>query len=158
VKRILLLAWVAIAASCVAQQTGDALTHVTVLTSSDAGMHPDRTRVASALNQIVSFLHVEPMQLPDLVVIYAPRRSTHVDALSEDAKVTVAKINFEATSLYQVWITGVASDDNTIQGLIWALNRHYALHLTDERISEVRQRVSRQMTDIVSATALQRGR
>lgn len=106
------------------------------------------------LSQVISALHVSPQHLPNIVVIYAGDDSARIDALPAGAKVTVAKITIADGALYQVWITGAASDANTIQGLIWVLNRHFELHLSDAQVSDVRERIAKQMSGIVSVSAL----
>lgn len=156
-KRTLVAVCLALVVPCSAQVADGVLAHVTVLTAPDARAQVlDRTRVASQLGQILSYLRVPAEQLPNIVVIYANAQAARIDALPEGAKVTVARINFQDASLYQVWVTGQASDANTVQGLIWALNRHYALHLGEAQINDVRDHIVRQMNELVSAGDLAR--
>ncbi len=154
-KRFLLPFVLAFVASCaVAQDATDALAHLTVLASPEAHHPIARAHIATALTQLVAYLHVESQELPDIVVIYATHEAAHLDALPQNASITVAKINMNTSHLYQVWVTGEASDANTVEGLIWVLNRHYGLNLTPERIDAVRTHVLRSASNVVTATEL----
>ena len=159
VRRIcLLLLALPLAATCFAQVDADVAAKVTVLASTEARTRAtDRMHLVRALSQVISSLHVSAQRLPNIVVIYAGDDSARIDALPAGAKVTVAKITIADGSIYQVWITGAASDANAIQGLIWVLNRHFDLRLSDAQVSEVRDRVARQMASVVSVSALAAG-
>lgn len=147
-----------LAAACFAQVDSDVSSRITLLASPDARARAtDRARLTRELSQIISALHVSPQRLPNIVVIYAGDDSARIDVLPAGAKVTVAKITIADAALYQVWITGTASDANAIQGLIWVLNRHFELHLSEAQVSDVRDRVTRQMSAIVSVSALAAG-
>jgi hypothetical protein len=155
VRRICLLLVLPLAATCFAQVDTDVASRVTVLASTEARSHAaDRMQLVRELSQIVSALHVSPQRLPNIVVIYAGDDSARIDALPAGAKVTVAKITIGDGRLYQVWITGVASDANAIQGLVWVMNRHFDLHLSDAQVTDVRERVARQMSSMVTVNAL----
>ncbi len=144
-----------LAAACFAQVDTDVASRVTVLASPDAHARAlDRTRLVRELGQAVSALHVSPQHLPNIVVIFAGDDSARIDALPAGAKVTVAKITISDGSLYQVWITGAATDANAIQGLLWVLNRHFELHLQPPQITDIRDRINRQVTAVVSVSAL----
>jgi hypothetical protein len=154
VKRALVFFLLAAAGSS-AQIADPVLAHVTVLASPDAREGAlDRTRIASQLNQIVGYLRLPVEQLPNIVVIYADAQTARIDGMPERSKVTVARIIIEDTSTYQVWITGHASDENTVQGLIWALNRAYGLHLGEARINDLRDRIVRQAGEVIRAGEL----
>lgn len=147
-----------LAAACFGQVDTDVASRVTVLASAEAQAHAtDRMRLVRELGQIVSALHVSPQRLPNIVVIYAGNDAAHIDALPAGAKVTVAKITIGDSAIYQVWITGAASDANAIQGLVWVLNRHFDLKLDDAQVASVRERVTRQMAGVVSVSALAAG-
>ena len=153
-----LLLVVSIAACCFAQADTDVSSRVTVLTSQDArARSSDRMRLVRELSQIISALHISPQQLPNIVVIYAGDDAARLDALPHGAKVTVARITIGDGMIYQVWITGAASDGNAVQGLIWVLNRHFNLHLSDVQVADVRERVVRQIGATVSVSALAAG-
>jgi hypothetical protein len=156
VKRIFfLLVILPCAAACFAQVDTDVSTRVAVLASPDARSKAlERDRLVRELRQIVSVLHVNPQRLPNIVIVYAGEDSARIDALPAGAKVTVARITIADGFLYQVWITGAASDANAVQGMIWVLNRHFELHLAEPVIADVRDRVVKQMSDIVSVNAL----
>ena len=155
-KRILFfLSVLSLSAACFAQVDSDLSSRMTVLASPDARSKAlERDRLVRELGQIVSVLHVNPQRLPNIVVIYAGQDSAHIDALPQGAKVTVARITIAEGFLYQVWITGAPSDANAIQGMIWVLNRHFELHLADPAIADVRDRVAKNMSDIVSVNSL----
>lgn len=154
----LLLLALPLAATCFAQVDTDVASKVTVLASPEARSRAfDRMHLVRVLGHVISSLHVSPQRLPNIVVIYAGDDSARIDALPAGAKVTVAKITIADGFIYQVWITGAASDANAIQGLIWVLNRHFDLHLSDPQVSEVRDRVARQMAATVSVSALAAG-
>ena len=159
VRRIcFLLLVLPLAAACFAQVDTDVASRVTVLASAEAQAHAtDRMRLVRELGQIVSALHVSPQRLPNIVMIYAGDNSARIDALPAGAKVTVAKITIGDGSIYQVWITGAASDGNAVQGLVWVLNRHFDLKLNDAQVTAVRDRVVRQMAGVVSVSALAAG-
>jgi len=156
VKRILfLLVLLSCAAACFAQVDTDLSSRMTVLASPDARSRAlDRDRLVRELRQIVSVLHVDPQRLPNIVMVYAGADSARIDALPAGAKVTVARITIADGFLYQVWITGAATDANAVQGIIWVLNRHFELHLAEPAIADVRDRVVKQMSDVVSVNAL----
>ena len=155
-KRILfLLVLLPCAAACFAQVDADVSSRITVLASPDARSRAlDRDRLTRELAQIVSVAHVNPQRLPNIVVIYAGEDSAHIDAIPQGAKVTVARITIADGFLYQVWITGAATDANAIQGMIWVLNRHFELHLAEPAIADMRDRVAKNMSDIVSVSTL----
>ena len=147
-----------LAASCFAQADADIASRVTVLASPEAQTRAaDRMRLVRELSQIVSALRVSPQRLPNIVVIYAGPESARIDALPAGARVTVAKITIADGTLYQVWITGAASDVNAIQGLVWVLNRHFELHLNETQVADVRDRVTKQMAGVISVGALAAG-
>lgn len=146
-----------LAASCSAQVTSEALAHVTVLALPEARAQAlDRARVASQLSQIASYLRLPAEQLPNIVVVYANPQAARIAGLPEHAQITLARITFQDTALYQVWVTGRASDAATIYGLICALNSHYGLHLGEARIADIGSRVVRQMSAVISAGELAR--
>ena len=154
----LLLLALPLAATCFAQVDTDVASKVTVLASTEARARSgDRMHLVRALGQVISSLHVSPQHLPNIVIIYANDDSARIDALPAGAKVTVAKITIDGGAIYQIWITGAATDANAVQGLIWVLNRHYDLHLNETQVSEVRDRVTRQMASVVSVGALAAG-
>lgn len=154
----LLLLVLPLTAACFAQVDSDVASRVTVLASLDARARAtDRVHLVRQLSQIVSALHVAPQQLPNIVIIYAGDDAARIDALPAGAKVTVARINIADGSIYQVWITGAASDANAVQGLVWVLNRHFALHLSEAQVAEARDRVLRQMSATISVSALAAG-
>lgn len=159
VRRIcFLLLLLPLVAACFAQVDTDVASRVTVLASPEAQAHAaDRMRLVRELGQIVSALHVSPQRLPNIVVIYAGSEAAHIDALPAGAKVTVAKITIADGAIYQVWVTGAASDANTIQGLVWVLNRAFDLKLSEAQVTSVRERVLRQMAGMVSVSALAAG-
>ena len=154
-KRTLLALCLLFSVGASAQTADPLLDHVTVLTSPDARQQVlDRARVAAALGQIVSYLRLPAEQLPNLVVIYANSQAAHIDGLPQNAKITVARITMDDSYVYQVWIAGHATDENTIRGLVWAVNRHFALHLGEARIVDVCDHVAHHMSDLVSAADL----
>ena len=156
VKRILfLLVLLPLASACFAQVDTDISSRITVLASPDARSRAlDRDRLTRELRQIVSVLHVDPQRMPNIVMVYAGADSARIDALPAGAKVTVARITLGEGFLYQVWITGAATDANAVQGMIWVLNRHFELHLADAAITDARDRIVKQMSDVVSVNAL----
>jgi hypothetical protein len=159
VRRIcFLLLVVSFAGCCFAQADIDVSSRVTVLASLDSHARAaDRMRLVRELTQVISALHVSPQQLPNIVVIYAGGDAARIDALPAGAKVTVAKITISDGMIYQIWITGTASDSNAIQGLIWVLNKHFDLHLSDAQVADVRERVVKQVGATVSVSALAAG-
>jgi hypothetical protein len=147
-----------LAAACFAQVDSDVSSRVTVLTSIEARARAaDRIHLVRELSQAISVLHVSPQRLPNIVIIYAGDDSARIDALPTGAKVTVARITIAGDAIYQVWITGAATDANAVQGLVWVLNRHFGLSLTDAQVAEARERVLRQLSATVSVTALAAG-
>jgi hypothetical protein len=157
VKLIFLTVCLALAASCSAQVASEVLAHVTVLALPEARAQAlDRDRVASQLSQITSYLRLPAEQLPNIVVVYANPQAARVARLPEHSKITLARITIQDAVLYQVWITGRASDADTIHGLVHALNSHYGLNLGEARIAEVGDRIVRQMSAVVSAGELAR--
>ena len=150
-----LLLVLCLSASCFAQGDIDVSSRVTVLASANARARAaDRMRLVRELTQVISVLHVSPQQLPNIVVIYAGDDAARIDALPAGAKVTVAKINISDGQIYQVWITGAASDANAVQGLVWVVNSHFGLHLSESQVAEVRDRVTRQIGATISVSAL----
>jgi hypothetical protein len=114
-------------------------------------------RLVRELTQVISVLHVSPQQLPNIVVIFAGDDAARIDALPAGAKVTVAKISISDGQIYQVWITGSASDANAVQGLVWVVNNHFGLHLSAAQVADVRERVTKQIGATVSVSALAAG-
>lgn len=153
-----LLLLLSLVASCFAQADTDVSSRVTVLASLDARTRAaDRMRLVRELTQVISVLHVSPQLLPNIVVIYAGDDAARIDALPAGAKVTVAKISISDGQIYQVWITGAASDANAVQGLVWVVNNHFGLHLSTAQVADVRDRVTRQIGATVSVSALAAG-
>jgi hypothetical protein len=159
VRRIcFLLLLLSLVASCFAQADIDVSSRVTVLASLDARARAtDRMRLVRELTQVISVLHVSPQQLPNIVVIFAGDDAARIDALPAGAKVTVAKISISDGQIYQVWITGSASDANAVQGLVWVVNNHFGLHLSAAQVADVRERVTKQIGATVSVSALAAG-
>ena len=155
-RAVLLAAMLAVAGPCFAQLDSDVQYRVTVLTAKDARPQQaaEPKRIVRELGQVLTFLHLSPQRLPNSVGVFAAPHDGELEGFPADATVTVARVSIGSSMVYQVWVTGTPSDGNTVQGLIWVLNRHFDLKLSTDSIVDIRDRVVRQMTQVVSVEAL----